>query len=257
MVKVEFRVDSPEHGISAVFRARFDIALKAMEQEGYHLISFSENMLLRIREFERHSRYINQLKKHGVEDGGGGIVGIYHNIPHTISLGNRVSESVVYIPGDGRYITKNSPAMKRPEEFVAAKKAGRPFYIIPSEVKEALEDSVRVPYEFPYRITEDKFKDATDRVPVSKFDKDEVMSFCFRGSYGGISEYVKILRKFDIKSVPVCLHEEGHVNAQEQPYAEQLSFGGTGNYSAIWTINDDMRGYFFQGPLDRVVEVKE
>ena len=143
MVKVEFRVDSPDHGISAVFKARFDIALKAMEQEGYHLISFSETMNLRNREFEIHSRRINQLKRHGVEDGGGRIVNIRQNIPHQISRGNSVSEGVVYIPGEGRFITKNSPAMIRPREFVAAESAGRPFYIIPSEVKRALEASVR------------------------------------------------------------------------------------------------------------------
>lgn len=255
MVKVEFRVDSPDHGISAVFKARFDIALKAMEQEEYHLISFSENMNLRSREFERHSRYINQLKRQGVEDGDGGIVGIHHHLPDPISHGNRVSEGVVYIPGDGRYITRNSPAMKRPEEFVAAEKAGRPFYIIPSEVKEALEDSVRVPYDFNYKITEEKFKGDTDRVPVSKFEEDEVMRFCFRNSH--TKAYVKILRKFDIKSVPVGLHEEGYVNGQEQPFAEQLSFGGIGNYSAIWVINKEMRGYFLQSHLDRVVEVNE
>ena len=144
--------------------------------------------------------------------------------------------------------------MKRPEEFAAAGKARRPFYIIPSEVKEALEDSVRVPYEFDYRITEEKFKGATNRIPLSRFSEDEVIKFCFRDC--DIREYVKMLRKLDIKSVPVNLDREVYVNAQEQPFADQLSFGGTGNYSAIWVIDGEMRGYFLQSSLDRVVEVK-
>jgi len=243
MAKVDMYVDVPDRSfISAIFSAPLDIALKAMEQEGYELIPFVENMILRTDEFERHLHIVKASGR-----------GIYEFMPRSLSMGNYVSEGIVYVPGEGRYITRNSPVLKRPEEFVAAERANRPFYIIPSELEDALKESVKVPYDFGYKTTDKKHKDDKNWIPLSKFGEDEVLRFCF--SYCNTSSYKKMLRKTGMKGISVSLNEENYVNAQEQPFAEQLSFGGIGNGSPIWGSSREVRGVLRVG-WNKVIEVK-
>ena len=248
MEKVSFRVDSPNQGISALFYAEFDKALRAMDKEGYHLISLSENLNLRIRDFETHSRWIENLRRNGQN------VNFTHFAPDSVLHGNRVSEGVVYVPGDGRYITRNSPAMKRPEEFVAAEKARRPFYITKSELKEALKDSIKIPYIFGGEIPREDFEGGSDnKLPLNIFEESDVTKFCFHNE--GLKKYKEILGSFGVNNVSISLNGKNYVNAQEQPFAKQLSFGGIGNGSPIWTIDESIRGYFVQDHNDRVVEL--
>lgn len=246
MVKVNLNIDVPDTFISAVVDAPFDIAKKALEQEGYDIISFGENALLKFQAYEEHVEKIKRLNENR------GDMDIFRHMPKPLSLGNCVREGVVYVPGDGRYITRNSPVMKRPEEFVAAEKAGRPFYITQNELKEALESSVKVPYEFPYKITERKFKGDKDRIPLKNFEDDGVMNFCFKGYSSFIKEFLEGIKQ---ESIPINLCEEYYVNEQEGPFADKLSFGGIGNYSAIWTTNQCVRGILYLDK-NKVVEVK-
>ncbi len=248
MEKVSFRVDSPNHGISALFYAEFDKALRAMEKEGYHLISLAENLTLRIRDFETHSRWLENLRRNGQN------ANLTYFMPASVLHGNRVSEAAIYVPGDGRYITRNSPAMKRPEEFVAAEKARRPFYITKSELEEALSDSVKFPYAFDGEIPKGDFEGGFDnKLPLDIFEESDVIKFCFCNE--DLKKYRGVLEPFGIKNVSISLNGEKYVNAQEQPFAKQLSFGGIGNGSPIWTIDESIRGYFVQDHVGRTVEL--
>ena len=92
MTKYSINVDVKLREISsACVLAPFDEGKEILEEEGYKIISLQENARLRMQE----GRY------------------------HAVSLGgNWVKEDAIYIPGKGKFLTKNSPIMANPQQTV-------------------------------------------------------------------------------------------------------------------------------------------
>ena len=249
MGEVKYTIDSPEGGVSALFSGSLDVALKAMDKVGFHLISSYETTLLRIVEFDKYKRKIDGMRDNG------GNVNLFDFSPRALMIGNMVSEGVVYVPGDRRYMTRKSPVLKRPEEFVAAEKARRNFYITNKELEEALSDSVKIPYRFNGEISQGRSRgDSDNQIPLDKLNGNEVTEFFFRKSMGGFDKYIEVLEAYGIDFINISLKGEDYVNKQEQPFSKQLSLGGIVNVSSIWTADKEIRGYYSRNPVSVEVD---
>jgi len=110
--------DIPPRGIvSAYVNAPFDKGKKALEEQGYSIISLEENAQLRIQEGK--DAYVSKN-------------------------GNWTREGVIYVPKKGIFLTKNSPIMENPEQATDFHRNNQEFYLTTEQVEKALEDCVEL-----------------------------------------------------------------------------------------------------------------
>ncbi len=114
----KIRIDvTPREIMSAYVAAPFDEGKKALEEQGYNVISLEENAKLRIQE------------------------GKDSNIPYN---SNWTREGVVYIPKKGIFLTKNSPIMENPKKATEFHKNEKDFYLNNEQVEKSLADCVEI-----------------------------------------------------------------------------------------------------------------
>ncbi|HLC73056.1 MAG TPA: hypothetical protein VJH20_00295 [Candidatus Nanoarchaeia archaeon] len=102
---------------SAVMGNPFDKAKRALEEQGYEIISLEDNARLRIQ--KGRNSYVS---RHG----------------------NFVKEGVLYVPNKGIFLTKNSPIMRNAEEATNCHRNGNCYFLTDDQVEEALADSVEI-----------------------------------------------------------------------------------------------------------------
>lgn len=133
-------VDIRPTGIeSAIVYAPFDKAFEALIQNGYKIISLSQNAELRIQQGEDHNVSKN---------------------------GNWVKEGILYVPGKGKFITRHSPVLTHPTNSTQAHRNGREYFVSDNQIKKALEDSIQIPYD-------------VNEISTEGFGEDEITMFCF------------------------------------------------------------------------------
>ena len=187
LIEIDIRPAGTE---SAIIHAPFDKAKEALESKGYKIISLKENALLRIQKVK------------------------YFNVSMT---GNWTREGVLYVPGEGAFLTKNSPIMKAPVEATQAHRKGIDFYLSGKKVKQSLQDSVKL---------------SAEDISTNRFAEDEVTNYAF----GEIAEeYGQFLKDFGIKKIPVWI-----ANLQNKPFARQMWFRGLGGWSGLGSDSGDL-----------------
>ena len=107
----------PKGTVSAVFFGPFDVAKKALESDGYRIISLEENAMLRIQEGK--------------------------DSPVSRSS-NWTRGGVLYVPKRGIYLTKNSPIVQNAEEATKADENHGKYYLTGEQVEAALTGSVEI-----------------------------------------------------------------------------------------------------------------
>lgn len=113
----KINVDVKGKMLSAYIEAHFDKGKKALESEGYRVISLEENAGLRMQEGK--DSFVSRN-------------------------GNWTREGVIYVPHKGIFLTKNSPIMDNAKEATDCHRNGRDYYLTDSQVEEALDDSVEL-----------------------------------------------------------------------------------------------------------------
>jgi len=131
--------------------APFDEAKKALEKDGYKIISLEENAQLRIQEGK--NAYISQN-------------------------GNYTREGVVYIPKKGIFLTKNSPIMKNAEKATQCHRNGNEFYINKEQIEKALDKKYSVKID-------------NRSIPVSEFGNEEITDFAFGKTAKEYGQFLK------------------------------------------------------------------
>ncbi len=161
---------------TSIVYAPFDVGLKYLEEIGEEVISSEQNALLRIQQ------------------------GTAHDVSRN---GNWVREGVLYVPGKGKFLTKNSPIMQNPPTATNAHRNETDFYLTERQVEYALEDSVLL---------------SLREIPTNRFGDDEITSYAFGK---GAKQYGEFLWEVGINSM--------HINTaaiKEKPFARQLWFRG-------------------------------
>ena len=173
MTKYSINVDVKLREISsACVLAPFDEGKEILEEEGYKIISLQENARLRMQE----GRY------------------------HAVSLGgNWVKEDAIYIPGKGKFLTKNSPIMANAEQAVECYRKGWNFYLNPKQVEYALSDSVELSVK---SVLTDRLADC------------EITSYAF-GEYA--EQYGEFLKEAGIREMPIFIE-----NLRGKPFAKKI-----------------------------------
>src|SRR3989344_1655580 len=116
----------------------FDLARKELTDNHYRIISLEENARLRIEGGQK-----SQASRHG----------------------NWTREGVLHIPGEGIYLTKNSPVLKYSEEAVKAHGREQEFELSRKQIGEYLDGSMKI-----------KRKGS---IPTNKFGEDGFTVFIF------------------------------------------------------------------------------
>ncbi len=179
---------------SRCYQAPFDEGKILLESEGYDIISLEENARLRIQE--------------GKDAWCSGN-------------GNCVREGVIYIPGKGNKLVRNSPILYSAKEATHADREGKEFYTSSEAIEKALEDSV----DFPLKNSE---------IPANRFNEDPLTVWAFgRGDPRKAQDYGDFLIGAGIKSMPVYTVDNNYVNRQKEPFVRQQWFGRMGGRSFL------------------------
>ena len=124
-------IQDVKHGriVSDYVEAPFDEAKKALESNGYKIISLEENARLRMQEGRDswESRYSNWTR-----------------------------EGIVYITDKRIFLTKNSPIIENPKEATECSRKRVEYYLTDKQVEQALNDSIKLSKE---SIPTNRFKD--------------------------------------------------------------------------------------------------
>lgn len=208
--KIDLNVDvKPSLIYSAVAVGPFDLAKKALESESYDVISLPINAELRIKQGKE--AYISQN-------------------------GNWVREGVIYVPGKGNKLVRNSPILYSAQEATQAHRQGMEFYTTNEAVKKALEDFV----DFPLNNKD---------IPTNRFNTDSLTVWAFgAGDAKKAQAYGDFLKDSGINSMSVYAVDKNYVNEQNSPFVRQLWFsrlvgrsGLYGNYRFLRN-GDRVRG---------------
>lgn len=178
---------------SAYIDAPFDEGKGILEKNGYEVITAKDNARLRIE----------QGKEAKVS-----------------TWGNFVKEGVIYLPGNGAFVTRGSLVMANSKVATDAHRKGGEFYITPEQAEIILGDSVKVPY-------------GVTHVPTDKLGENEVAVFLF-GEFA--QKYGAFLDEAGIKRMPLRFNAEDYVNQQTRPYTNQV-------WLARLDGDSDVRGY--------------
>lgn len=184
---------------SAYVVAPFDQGKAQLEAEGYHIISLEENARLRMQEGK--DAYVSQN-------------------------GNWVKEGFLYVPGKGKFLTKNSPVIVHPAEVTQAHRSGNEFYLTSEQVEKGLVNSI-------------KLKDRDFSVPTKRFGEDELTTYAFGNS---AQAYGDFLKDADIKEMPVYMVDD----IGDNPFVRQAWLGRLGDGSGLdggnWGLGGRVRG---------------
>lgn len=173
--------------VSASITASFDYGKKLLENEGYRIISLQENARLRIYE------------------------GINANVSRE---GNWVREGVIYVPGKGAYLTKNSPIMAHAKKAVNCHDKGPDFYLTNAQLEQSLADSVRL---------------IGQPILTKDFGSNEITVYAF----GKTAErYGQFLEEAGISDLPILL---AHV--QDKAFVLPVKFGHLDGVRTIISCN--------------------
>lgn len=182
----------PRQIYSAVATGPFDKTKRALERKGYRIVSLEQNAQLRIQE-EAQS---------GVS-----------------KYGNWVREGVLYVPGKGKFLTKNSPIMAHPVKVTNAHRNRTDFYLTNRQVDSALEDSVEL---------------SLGEIPTNRFGEDEITSFAFGKS---AKVYGDFLKECGIISMSIDT-----AGLRTKQFAGPLWFESVGNRSGFYGNDRDLHG---------------
>ncbi len=158
--------------VSAYIRAPFDEAKELLKSEGYRIISLEENAGLRMR---------------------------FPNNESVVRFGNFVREAVIYVPGEGFFLTKNSPILDNPSEFVERERSREEFYLTDEQVRRSLEVAVRI---------------SERSIPAMRFEEDSLASFAFGSNAKNYGYYFVF---HDRGSVPIFLDRP-----QKKPFVRPI-----------------------------------
>jgi len=200
----EMNIDvKPSLLYSAVVSAPFDMAKETLEEQGYDIISLPVNAELRIKQGKE--AYISQN-------------------------GNWVREGVIYIPGKGNKLVRNSPILYSAKEATQAHREGKEFYTTNEAVQKALEDSV----DFPLNSKD---------IPTKRFNENDLTVWAFgAGDSKKAQAYGDFLKDSEINSMPVWAVDNDYVKKQNSPFVRQLWFGRLGSRSGLVGGNGNLRG---------------
>jgi len=187
---------------SAVVSAPFDLAKEILEEQSYDIISLPVNAELRIKQGKE--AYISQN-------------------------GNLVREGVLYIPGKGNKLVRNSPILYSAQEATQAHREGKEFYTTNEAVQKALEDSVDLPL-------------ANKDIPTKRFNENDVTVWAFgAGDSKKAQAYGDFLKDSEINSILVWVIDKDYVKKQNSPFVRQLWFGGLDDRSDLDGDDGDLR----------------
>ncbi len=185
----ELQVDVRPSGIeSAVVYAPFDQALETLTKSGYDFISTAQNAQLRIEQGAKSPVSQN---------------------------GNWVKEGIVYRPNENPRLVRVSPIISSANDATQAHRNGKEFYLVSSQIEQALADSI----EFPVKNIE---------IPTKRFGEEALTAYVFGGEKQA-QLYGAFLAEAGIKAMPVWAVDKNHMNKQSEPFARQLWFGGLGD----------------------------
>ena len=181
----ELQVDVRPSGIeSAVVYAPFDQALETLTKSGYDFISTAQNAQLRIEQGAKSPVSQN---------------------------GNWVKEGIVYRPNENPRLVRVSPIISSANDATQAHRNGKEFYLVSSQIEQALADSI----EFPVKNIE---------IPTKRFGEEALTAYVFGGEKQA-QLYGAFLAEAGIKAMPVWAVDKNHINKQSEPFARQLWFG--------------------------------
>ena len=184
MVKLKIDIN-PKAVVSAYVDGPFDKALRILDNCGFRVISLKENAQLRIQQGKDSevSRY-----------------------------GNYTRESFVYVPKEGVFLARTSPALnfRYSQQATKAHENGNEFSPYPEQVRMALESSIEVPYDLKF-------------VPTKKFGEEGLTVFAYGNS---AEEYGRFLDDLGIKKMPVRLSSKCYVDKQEKAFVRQTWLWG-------------------------------
>ena len=176
----------PREIYSAYVVGPFDQTLKVLESQDYKLISLEETARLRMQEGKDHD---------------------------VSRVGNRVKEGVLYVPGEGRFITRNSAVLDNPRKATQSHRNGKEYFVSDNQVRRVLEDSIQIPYKVNEIL----------QYPIDRSSEDKIAMFCFGEN---AKDYELFLSDAGILKMPLELDGEDYVQKQGKPYANQLWLGG-------------------------------
>ena len=178
--------DIKSKGISSAYMKKpFDYSKEALESSGYKIISLQENVRLRMQE------------------------GAHSDVS---TLGNWTREGVIYVPGKGKFLTRNSPIMVNAKEATACHRNEKEFYLTNEQVEQALEDSVVISVKV---------------VPADRLAECELTAYAFGEDAKKYGEFLKEAR---IKEMPIWT-----TDIRDKAFARQVWFRGldVGGRSAL------------------------
>lgn len=208
-------VDVPPREIeSACIEAPFDEGKKALEKADYKIISLQENARLRMQEGSKSD--VSQY-------------------------GNWVRAGVIYVPNQGKFLTKNSPIMANAKNATDCHRNGKEFYLTAEQVEQALGDSVAL---------------SVNSIPTNRFGDCDITGYAFGED---AKKYGEFLKEFGIDSMPIWT-----VEVKDKAFARQVWFYGLdGDGSALggkWGLdwNGRVRGVrgSAEGAAPKISEVE-
>ena len=170
---------------SAYVEAPFDEGKEALESQGYKVISLEDNARLRVQQ--------------------GKDAFVSRN-------GNWVREGVLYVPGKGKFLTKNSPIMTNAKEATNANRKGEDYFLTEEQVEQSLADSLILTGE--------------NSIATNRFGENPTTAYAF----GEVAEqYGNFLAEAGIKEMPIYL-----TVLQDKPFARQMWFRSLGLRSVLY-----------------------
>jgi hypothetical protein len=121
-------------------------------------------------------------------------------------------EGLLYIPGKGNKLVRNSPLLQSSREVTTAHAFCKEFYLNEEQVEVALEDSV----DFPIR-------DIT--IPTGRFDSDALTVYAFgKGDAKKARTYGEFLKDSGVEEMLIWAISQEYVSAKGKPFARQVIF---------------------------------
>jgi len=184
MAKPQINVDIKPRGTASAYVATsFDEGKEALAKEGYRIISLQENARLRMQEGK--DAFVSQN-------------------------GNWTREGVLYVPGKGKFLTKNSPIMANAKEATDCHRKGQDFYLTAEQVEQGLADSVEL---------------IGDNIPTNRFADNKITIYAFGEDAKKYGEFLKLA---GVDEMPVYL-----ASMENKSFARQLWFGNLGDGSEL------------------------
>lgn len=199
-MQTEINVDvKPEKIVSASKKAPFDVGKRLLDRRGYRIISLEENAKLRIQE------------------GKNSIIS---------KTGNWVSDTFLYIPEKGVFLSKYSAIMENPEEATACSRDGREFYTNTMQTAKSLSDSVKLTNKaIPIINSINQLtptKGLVGRLSTRGLVDSKIAVYAF-GGIKNTRDYSEFLRDAGIKKMSIWF-----ADTWEKPFVRQMWFGPLG-----------------------------